>query len=73
MSKNQEVSAFGDDGAGDEMDIWVVTCPYQTVGIYQGSPNEDDFTIPQFRNSFFSGGVMVLSNLNTKELKNIYR
>jgi len=30
LSKNQEVSAFGDDGAGDEMDIWVVTCPYQT-------------------------------------------
>jgi len=30
LSKNQEVSAFGDDGAGDEMDIWVVTCNYQT-------------------------------------------
>lgn len=30
LSKNQEVSAFGDDGAGDEMDIWIVTCPYQT-------------------------------------------
>ena len=37
MSKNQEVSAFGDDGAGDEMDIWVVTCPYQTVRIKRGS------------------------------------
>lgn len=35
------------------MDIWVVTCPYQTVRIYQGSPNEDDFTIPQFHNSYF--------------------
>lgn len=30
LSKNQEVSAFGDDGAGDEMDVWTVVCPYQT-------------------------------------------
>ena len=44
LSKNQEVSAFGDDGAGDEMDIWVVTCPYQTVReSIRAPPNEDDF------------------------------
>ena len=44
LSKNQEVSAFGDDGAGDEMDIWVVTCPYKTVReSIRAPPNEDDF------------------------------
>merc|ERR1711953_1603792 len=30
LSKNQEVSAFGSDGAGDDMDYWTVVCPYQT-------------------------------------------
>jgi len=30
LSKNQEVSAFGNDGAGDEMDTWTVVCAYQT-------------------------------------------
>ena len=31
LSKNQEVSAFGNDGAGDDMDIWTVVCNYGTV------------------------------------------
>ena len=31
LSKNQEVSAFGNDGAGDDMDVWTVVCNYGTV------------------------------------------
>merc|ERR1711935_18100 len=30
LSKNQEVSAFGNDGAGDDMDVWTVVCNYGT-------------------------------------------
>ncbi|KFW80900.1 Stromal cell-derived factor 2-like 1, partial [Manacus vitellinus] len=26
LSNNQEVSAFGDDGEGDDLDIWIVQC-----------------------------------------------
>ncbi|NXE55085.1 SDF2L protein, partial [Casuarius casuarius] len=26
LSNNQEVSAFGDDGEGDDLDIWMVQC-----------------------------------------------
>ncbi|NWR77157.1 SDF2L protein, partial [Centropus bengalensis] len=26
LSSNQEVSAFGDDGEGDDLDIWIVQC-----------------------------------------------
>lgn len=33
LSKNQEVSAFGNDGQGDDMDIWTVVCNYGTVKI----------------------------------------
>ena len=49
------------------MDIWVVTCPYQTVRIYQGSSNEDDLAIRNFYFQWRRDGSVKLKHKGTQK------